>query len=120
MSDKVVNVGAPGLAFLPARDYKFVVDGQTHILKIPIEGNFEELAGDDFPEEGKYHIVKDIEGRTVISLPVLTKALFGHSKYPDLKDDECFIPLALVISDKHITIAGKVITFEQEAASDAE
>ena len=122
MSDKVSKKGAPGMVFLPARDYEFEVAPQTHILKIPVDGDFKELAGDDlFPDEGVYKIAKEIDGKMVISLSVLTKALFGHSKYPDLKDDECFVPMVFVVSDKNITVAGKVITFKtEEASSDAE
>jgi len=109
------KTGTPGLVFLPARDYKFKVDKQTHVIKLPIEGDFRYLADKTlFPGEGKYKLAKEVDGKMVVSLSILIKALFADSKYPDLADNECFVPLAMVISDSDVTIAGKVIEFKVE------
>ena len=104
------DLGVPSLSFLPARNFSMEVLKTINII-IPNEGTYESIIDDDdgkvlFKEEGAFKI---FDGSS-IDMPVITKVLFAMSKYPDLKDNELFVPLEIIFNvDDTININGSIV-----------
>ena len=114
-------VGTPTMLMLPARNYKFQVDTTEYVLTIPRKGKYVDLAPDDpelFTEEdGDFHILADVEheeNASVLYMPSLTKVLFAAGKYPDLKENQAFTPIAIIFREDEIDIVGNVIDMLRE------
>ena len=102
-------VGIPTLALLPSKDFYFKVNKDKHKITIPKSGKYKDLDKDYFSDEDGDFVVID-ENNSVCYLSLITKILFATNKYPSLKYNELFCPLALSINDKTIDIFGQTIT----------
>jgi hypothetical protein len=103
--------GTPTMALLPPRKYLFrlVTDANESItITIPRTGTYYDLDNTAYTkEEGSFHIYD--EKNKVIYIPSISKVLFGVSKYPDIGENQLFLPEVLVINDDTVDVIGKVI-----------
>lgn len=123
-SEKTVNwskeqtiVGIPTLAFLPSKNFYFKVQKDKHKITIPKSGAYKDLNKDYFSDEdGDFVILND--DNSVCYLSVITKILFASDKYPELKYNELFCPLALSFNDNTIDIFGQIISMLEPPAGE--
>jgi len=105
-------VGTPTMMLLPARNYRFKVYQKDHSIKIPRKGAYKDFDGEVFSEkDGEFDILRhdeDSNSRT-LHLPSISKVLFAASKYPDLKDNQAFVPLVMLVREDEIEIVGNII-----------
>ncbi len=102
------QIGTPTIAFFPARNYRFRVVKGEHKITIPRSGEYCKLAPEIFSEEDGEFMLYDDESN-IMYLPAISKILFATSKYPDLKNNQLFIPIALIFEKKTVDIIGQVI-----------
>lgn len=102
-----IEVGTPTLALFPARNYRFKVVKKEHKITVPRKGTYTDLS-DIFTEDDGMFNLYDEENK-VMYLPAISKVLFGVSKYPDLKNNQIFAPIALVFSEETVDIIGQVV-----------
>ena len=102
------HVGTPTMVMFPAKNYHFRVSKEEYTITIPRKGNYHELAPEAFSEEAGNFMVYD-EENAVMYLPALTKILFATHKYPDLKSNQLFAPIALLIDKEEVKIIGQII-----------
>lgn len=102
------NVGTPTMVLLPARNFHFRVSKTEHKISIPRKGNYHEIAPEVFSEETGNFMVYD-EENAVMYLPAITKILFAVNKYPDLKNNELFAPIALIFNEDTVDIIGQIV-----------
>lgn len=117
-------LGTPTLMLLPARKYAFSVSEQEYTIKIPRKGKYKDLDPAFFTDEdGEFNILsksrdKDIEN--ILYTPSVSKVLFATAQYPDLKDDEAFTPMAIVVKKDEVEIIGHVIKMIREESDDVQ
>ena len=102
------QVGTPTMVMFPARNFHFRVAKEEHKITIPRKGNYHKIAPEIFPEEDGDFMVYD-EENAVMYLPALTKILFATEKYPELKGNQLFAPIALVFNEDTVDIIGQVV-----------
>lgn len=107
-SEEVINVGTPTLALLPATNYLFKVHKKEHKITIPRKGVYSEIDPDLYTKEDGEFMLLD-EKSSVMYLPAISKVLFAVKKYPDLKPNQLFAPIALVFKKKTVTIIAQII-----------
>lgn len=107
-ADESVQVGTPTMVLLSPRNYHFkVLDGKYKIT-ISREGTYHDIAPDFFAEEDGSFNLLDKESK-VMYLPAITKVLFAEKKYPMLKENQLFAPLALVFHEETVDILGQIL-----------
>lgn len=102
------SIGTPPLALFPARNYHYRVLKQEYKITIPRSGDYHKLAPTVFSEEDGEFMLYDEESK-IMYLPAITKVLFAADKYPDLKNNQLFLPLALVLKPRTVNIIGQVV-----------
>lgn len=102
------NFGTPTMSLFPARNYHFVVTKEEHKITIPRSGKYVDLAPEVFKEEDGEFMLYD-ESSKVMYIPAISKVLFAVSKYPDLKNNQLFAPIALIFNEKTVDIIGQVV-----------
>ena len=107
-SVKEPQVGTPTMVMFPARNFHFTVSKEEHEIVIPRKGNYHEIAPEIFSEEEGNFMVYD-EDNAVMYLPAITKILFAVGKYPDLKYNQLFAPIALLFDDDVVRIIGQIV-----------
>ena len=110
-------VGTPTPMMLPARNYKFSVYDKEYKITIPRKGKYVELDDEMFTEEdGDFNIMQYSrkDRAHMLYLPDLSRILFATSQYPDLKDNQAFTPIALVIKTNTVEIVGNLIEMTKE------
>lgn len=109
MSEDVKTViGTPTMALLPAGQYPLKVIHKEIKITIPRKGTYEELDPSFYTKkDGEFMLLDD--SNKVMYLPAITKVLFGIKKYPDLKPNQLFVPLALIFKEETVDIIGQVI-----------
>jgi hypothetical protein len=108
MVEKNIVSGTPPLLFLPAKNYRFSVDDNNFIIRIPRKGSYNDIAPDFFNEDdGEFNIYD--EKSNTLYLPSITKVLFACNKYPDLEFNQMFIPYSLVFEEDEVVIIGQVV-----------
>ena len=113
MTDQIMR-GTPPAVLPPARNYKFKVMTDHHIIEIPRRGKYSDLAPDFFKEEsGEFDILSD---NGTLYLPSITKVLFAVKKYPNLTDSQLFVPLTFHFNEDSVSIIGQVIEMVLEDA----
>jgi len=74
---KVINaIGTPTAVLLPARNYKFKVFADTHVMKVPKSGKYTELDKDLFTEkDGEFDFLRysEEDNSYTIYIPALSK-----------------------------------------------
>lgn len=104
-------IGTPTMMLLPARNYKFRVYSKDHTIIIPRRGVYKDLDEKAYTEEdGEFDLLKD----DILYMPSISKVLFATSQYPNLKDNQAFIPVAIVVEKDQIQIIGNVIEMLRE------
>lgn len=102
------QVGTPTMALFPARNYKFKVLKREHKITVPRAGKYIDLAPEIFTEEDGEFNLYDEESK-IMYLPAISKVLFAVSKYPDLKGNQLFTPIAFIFNDEEVDIVGQVV-----------
>lgn len=106
------QVGTPTMVLLPARNYHFRILEGEHIITIPRKGTYHELDAKFFAkEDGDFNLLDEVN--SLMYLPAITKVLFAVKKYPDLKSNQLFAPLALRFNKDTVDILGQVIEMLQ-------
>ena len=109
--DMLKIIGTPTMMLLPARNYKFKVYPEEYDITIPKKGFYKDLDEEMYSEEdGEFNILDN----DILYMPSISKILFATSKYPDLKDNQAFTPIALVIEEDEVRIIGSVIEMLKE------
>jgi len=102
------QVGTPTMVMFPARNFYFRVSKSEHKITIPRKGNYHKIAPEIFTEEDGDFMLYD-EENTVMYLPAITKILFAVEKYPDLKNNQLFAPIALLFNEDTVDIVGQIV-----------
>jgi len=111
-------IGTPTMMMLPARNYTFKVFEKDYSITIPRRGKYSDFDDVLFKDEdGEFNIMDYISEETghVLFMPSLSKVLFATSQYPDLEDDQAFIPIAIVIRSDEVEIVGNIIQMIKES-----
>ena len=104
--DMMKIIGTPTMILLPARNYRFKVYPEEYDITIPRKGFYKDLDDEMYSEEdGEFNILD----KDILYMPSISKILFATSKYPDLKDNQAFTPIALVIEEDEVRIIGNII-----------
>lgn len=107
-----IQEGLPNLLFVPARKYKFKVSKERYVISFPRKGAYKELNDKFFDEEsGEFNILDE---NNVLFTPALTKVMLARGNYPELKDTEAFVPIAIVFEEEEVKIFGNVIEMLNE------
>lgn len=104
--------GTPTPLLLPSRNYKFKVYEEQYSLRVPRRGKYVDLNDKLFSEkDGEFNILShdDDENMDIVFLPAISKLLFATAQYPDMKDNQAFVPIALIIKDDYVDIIGNLI-----------
>ena len=114
------NYGLPPLVLMAANHYPYRVVHEKVKISIPRRGSYKEIDEAFFRDNPIGLEEFDIfdEETKVLFPPQITKVLLATKKYPALKPNEVFVPLALVFKDKTMDIIGTV--FEMLNPSDLE
>lgn len=102
------NIGTPTMVLLPATNYLFKVRKEEYKITIPREGVYSEIDSELYTEEDGEFLLYD-EKSKVMYLPAISKILFAVKKYPDLKPNQLFAPIALVFKKKNVDIIGQIV-----------
>ena len=101
--------GVPSMVMMPARPYTFELEDSMFMIKIPRKGRYVDLDSEFFDADlGEFNILDD---NGVLYLPSIIKVLFACKKYPDLKDDQVFVPISLKFEEDEVSIVGQVVNF---------
>ena len=100
--------GTPTMVMFPSRNFNFRASKTEFKITIPRKGNYHKLAPEMFPEEDGDFMVFDEED-SVMYLPALTKILFAVGKYPALKSNQLFAPIAMLINEDTVDIVGQLV-----------
>lgn len=107
-----IQVGTPTMVLLPARNYRFKILEGEHIITIPRKGTYHGLDDKYFAKDDGEFCLLDSE-KSIMYLPAITKVLFATKKYPDLKGNQLFAPLALRFNEDTVDVLGQVIEMLQ-------
>lgn len=102
------NVGTPTMVLLPAINYLFKVHRKEYKITVPRKGIYNEIDPELYTEEDGEFMILD-EKSNVMYLPAISKVLFAVEKYPDLKPNQLFAPIALVFRKKEVDIIGQIV-----------
>jgi hypothetical protein len=110
MTEKKVKptIGTPTMVLLPANNYCFKASKKQHKIVIPRKGTYHDLDPNFYDKESGEFLLLDEKSNTMY-MPAISKVLFGVEKYPDLKQNEVFAPIALVFKEEEVEIIGQVI-----------
>ena len=107
-ADEALQVGTPTMVMLSPRNYYFKVLKDKHKITIKRKGTYNELDSEYFSEDdGDFNLLN--ENNMVMYLPAITKVLFAEKKYPMMKPNQLFAPLALVFHEETVDILGQVL-----------
>ena len=102
------QLGTPTMVMLPAANYYFKVLEGRHRVTITRKGYYQELDATFFSkDDGQFNIYD--EKSKIMYLPSVTKVLFAEKKYPDLKPNQMFAPIALVFHEDTVDILGQIL-----------
>lgn len=110
-------VGTPTMMMLPARNYTFKVFEKDHSIIIPRKGKYVDFDDKLFTEkDGEFNILDyvDEEDGNVLFMPSLSKVMFATATYPDMKDNQAFIPIAIIVRTEEVEIVGNIIQMLKE------
>lgn len=107
-AEKDAQLGTPSMVLLPSRNYPFKVSEEIHKIILPREGTYHGLDPLFFSEEdGKFNLYD--EESNVFYFPTISKVLYAEKKYPELKNNQLFAPIYMVLNKKTVEIYGQVI-----------
>lgn len=109
MEEKIKNAGVLSMVLLPARNNTFFTEKKRYYtITIPRKGKYEDIGPDFFKEsDGEFDI---LNAENTLFLPSITKVLFAGKQYPDLADDQLFVPLTFTFREEFIDIVGQIVT----------
>jgi len=104
-------IGTPTMMLLPAKNYKFKVYPKDYTITIPKKGFYKDFDKNMYSDkDGEFNILDN----NILYMPSISKVLFATSQYPDLKDDQAFIPVAIIINKDNVQIIGNIIEMLRE------
>jgi len=107
-AEKNVHMGTPTIALLPAANYLFKVHEKEYKITVPRAGMYSEIDSKMYNEEDGEFMLLD-EKSKVMYMPAVSKVLFAAKKYPKLKPNQLFAPLAFVFKKKEVDIIGQIV-----------
>lgn len=109
MEEKIKNAGILSMVMLPARNNTFFTENKRYYtITIPRKGKYEDIDPTFFKDsDGEFDILND---ENILFLPSITKVLFAGKQYPDLADNQLFVPLTLTFREDFVDIVGQIIT----------
>lgn len=108
MEEKVKNAGMLSMVMLPARNNTFFTENKKYYtITVPRKGEYTDIDPDFFSkEDGEFDILND---KDILFLPSITKVLFASKQYPDLADNQLFVPLTLTFREEYVDIVGQIV-----------
>lgn len=108
MEEKMKVKGILSMLMPPAKDSVFLTETKKYYtITIPRKGKYVDIDPDFFSEkDGSFDILNDED---TIFLPAITKVLFAKKQYPDLADNQVFVPLVLEFKEETLKIVGQVV-----------
>lgn len=116
-SEFVKVVGTPTMMMLPARHYAFKVFKEDFVITIPRRGSYKDLDPKFFKDtDGEFEVLKYVEEERgdVLYIPSLSKILFATAQYPDLANDQAFVPVVFIVKEDVVEIVGNIIQMIKE------
>ncbi len=77
------------------------------MITVPRKGSYHELDSIFSEESGEFELYNEKTG--VLYLPALSKVLFATRQYPDLKNNQLFMPLSMVFKEDVVEISGYIL-----------
>lgn len=105
--DNVVQMyqGVPSLSLLPLMNVNFKIVDSLRI-QVPNKGDYHKLMPDVFDQEaGNFTVFEN----NILHLPSITKVLLATGNYPQLKNNQLFVPSHFEFLDKSIIIKGDIL-----------
>jgi len=105
-------IGTPTMLLLPSRNYKFKVSNTQYSVRLPRCGKYSDLDSKLFSDkDGDFDVLlhDDKYNADVVLLPNISKLMFVTSQYPDMKDNQAFAPVALIIHEDYVDVVGNLI-----------
>lgn len=107
MSEKIKNAGLLSMVMRPSRDTVFLAENRVYNITIPRRGKYKDIDPDFFDESaGDFDLLNN---ENILFLPAITKVLYAAKQYPDLADNQLFVPLALTFREESVDIIGQII-----------
>lgn len=104
--------GVPSMVMMPARPYTFELNEGMFLITLPRKGKYVDLDPEFFDtNSGEFNILDE---NNTLFLPSIIKVLFACKKYPDLTDDQVFVPISLKFKNDEVDIIGQVVRFTKE------
>jgi len=105
-----IDVGLPPMLMMAANHYPYKVVHERVKLTIPRRGNYKDIDKAFFADNPIGREEFDIfDEETKVFFPSqITKVLLATEKYPALKPNEVFIPLAIIFKEETLDIIGSV------------
>jgi len=107
MEKTKVNKGTPSMVLMPSREHGFTVSEDIYLLTIPRKGSYHELDPIFSEESGGFELYNEETG--VLYLPAISKVLFATRQYPELKNNQLFMPLSMVFKEDVVEISGYIL-----------
>ena len=108
MIEKIKISAILSMFMFPAKNSDFFIENKKYYCAtIPRKGKYNDINPEIFEEsEGTFDILDD---ENVLDLTVITKILFASNQYPDLVDNQLFVPLTLTFGEETISIVGTIV-----------
>jgi len=108
MEEKIKVTGILSMLMLPARNNTFLTEAKKYYtITIPRKGKYIDIDPEFFSEsDGSFDILND---ENILFLPSITKVLFAGKQYPDLADNQVFVPLTLKFREELLDIMGQIV-----------
>lgn len=107
MVDSKVQTGTPSMVLMPSREHGFTTSEEIYMITVPRKGSYHELDPIFSEESGEFELYNEETG--VLYLPAVSKVLFATRKYPDLKNNQLFMPLSMVFREDVVEISGYIL-----------
>lgn len=108
MEEKIKVTGILSMLMVPARNSTFLTENKRYYtITIPRKGKYTDIDPEFFNEsDGGFDILND---ENILFLPAITKVLFAGKQYPDLADNQVFVPLTLKFREEALDIVGQIV-----------
>ena len=105
-----VNVGLPPMLMMAANHYPYKIVHEKVKITIPRKGSYKDIDPAFFKDNPIGMEEFDIfdEETKVLFPPQITKVLLATERYPALKPNEVFVPIALIFREETMDIIGTI------------
>lgn len=108
MVEKIKISAILSMFMFPAKNSDFFIENKKYYCAtIPRKGKYNDINPEIFKEgDGVFDILDD---KNVLDLTAVTKILFASNQYPDLLDNQLFVPLTLTFGEENISVVGTIV-----------